>query len=202
MQINSVNSSLQIQKYATNGSIGGIRLPDFLDEYTYTRTVSGMSNAEFKKLIEEQAYTDYSNGKFQNQSADFIRLMKQYVSEVSPDRKGIITTGLKKMASDNQRVLEPIDVVATLLEGKVSYQKRPDGKSEYIEFRDQNGELIATHSKYGWKMYTTKAESARHTEFRLIYMEAWGKAKRGETLQTTGEFKFQEDLQNTFDAQA
>ena len=32
---------------------------------------------------------------------------------------------------------QPIDFVATLLEGKVKYQKLPSGNSDYIEFYDK-----------------------------------------------------------------
>ena len=67
--------------------------------------------------------------------------MKKYTSEVSPDRKGIITSGLKAVAKNNQKVLQPIDLIATILEGKVKYQKLPSGKSEYMEFYDKNGEM-------------------------------------------------------------
>ena len=44
--------------------------------------------------------------------------MKSYTSEVSPDKKGIITSGLKAVSQNRQIVLKPIDFVATLLEGK------------------------------------------------------------------------------------
>ena len=87
----------------------------------------------------EQAYKDYEKGQFQNKSEDFNRLMKQYVSEISPDRKGIITSGLKAVSRNRQDVIKPIDFIATLLEGEVKYQKLPSGKSEYIEFYDKNG---------------------------------------------------------------
>lgn len=65
--------------------------------------------------------------------------MKSYTSEVSPDRKGIITSGLKAISRNRQNVLKPIDFVATLLEGKVKYQKLPSGNSDYIEFYDKTG---------------------------------------------------------------
>lgn len=89
----------------------------------------------------EQAYKDFEKGTFQNKSEGFNRLMKSYTSEVSPDRKGVITSGLKAVSRNRQNVLKPIDFVATLLEGKVKYQKLPVGNSEYIEFYDKNGEM-------------------------------------------------------------
>lgn len=121
----------------------------------------------------EQAYKDYEKGQFQNKLEKFNRLMKQYVSEISPDRKGIITSGLKAVSRNRQDVLKPIDFIATLLEGEVKYQKLPSEKSEYIEFYDKNGEMVATYSNNGWTMYPTKAEVARQTEMCMIYNEAW-----------------------------
>ena len=59
--------------------------------------------------------------------------MKSYTSEVSPDRKGIITSGLKAVSRNRQNVLKPIDFVATLLEGKVKYQKLPSGKVNVVD---------------------------------------------------------------------
>ena len=127
--------------------------------------------------------------------------MKQYVSEISPDRKGIITSGLKAVSRNRQDVLKPIDFIATLLEGEVKYQKLPSGKSEYIEFYDKNGEMVATYSNSGWTMYPTKAEAARQTQMCMIYNEAWGNAKRGVPL-ACGETANADCLQSSFDAKA
>ena len=66
--------------------------------------------------------------------------MKSYTSEVSPDRKGIITSVLKAVSKNRRSLLKPIDFVETLLEGKVKYQK----------FYDKNGEMVATYiTKHG-----------------------------------------------------
>jgi len=121
--------------------------------------------------------------------------------EVSPDRKGIITSGLKAVSGNRQNVLKPIDFVATLLEGKVKYQKLPSGNSDYIEFYDKNGEMVATYSNNGWTMYTTNAEASRQTEMCMIYNEAWGNAKRGIPL-TNEEAVGVENPQNRFDVRA
>ncbi len=86
--------------------------------------------------------------------------MKSYTSEVFPDRNGIITSGLKAISKNRQNVPKPIDFVATLLEGKIKYQKLPSGNSDYIEFCDKNGEIAATYSNHGWTMYTTNAEAS------------------------------------------
>lgn len=149
MRVNLSNSSLQNRYFSGTGSIGGIHLPDFNDKYVFSKKKSGISDEEYRKQIREQAYEDFSKGQFQNKSEGFNRLMKSYTSEVSPDRKGIITSGLKAISRNRQNVLKPIDFVATLLEGKVKYQKLPSGNSDYIEFYDKNGEMVATYSNNG-----------------------------------------------------
>ncbi len=203
MQVSSSNVSLQNRYFLGTGSIGGIHLPDFNDKYVFSKKKSGISDEEYRKQIREQAYEDFA--KFQNKSEGFNRLMKSYTSEVSPDRKGIITSGLKAVSKNRQNVLKPIDFVATLLEGKVKYQKLPSGNSDYIEFYDEfydkNGEMVATYSNNGWTMYTTNAEASRQTEMCMIYNQAWGNARRGIPL--AGEEAVNaENPQNSFEAKA
>jgi len=70
----------------------------------------------------EQAYKGFEKGTFQNKSEGFKRLMKIYISEVFPDRRGIITSGLKVVSSNRQNVLKSIDCVVAFLEEKVKYQ--------------------------------------------------------------------------------
>lgn len=201
MQVNSSKGSLQQRVFSGTGSIGGINLPDFNDKYVFSKKKSGISDEEYRKQIVEQAYKDFEKGTFQNKSEGFNRLMKNYTSEVSPDRKGIITSGLKAVSRNRQNVLKPIDFVATLLEGKVKYQKLPSDNSEYIEFYDKNGEMVATYSNNGWTMYTTNAEAASQTEMCMIYNEAWGNAKRGLPI-AGGQSVNEENLQNSFDVKA
>lgn len=201
MQVNSSDGSLQQRIFSGTGSIGGVHLPDFNDKYVFSKKKSGISDEEYRKQIVAQAYKDFEKGTFQNKSDGFNKLMKNYTSEVSPDRKGIITSGLKAVLRNRHNVLKPIDFVATLLEGKVKYQKLPSGNSEYIEFYDKNGEMVATYSNNGWTMYTTNAEAARQTEMCMIYNEAWGNAKRGLPI-VGGESVNEENLKSSFDVKA
>ena len=207
MQLNSTIGSLQQRRFSGAGNIGGIHLPDFNDKYVFSQKKSGISDKEYRKRIREQAYKDFAKGQFQNKSEEFNRLMKSYTSEVAPDRKGIITSGLKAVSGNRKNVQKPIDLVATLLEGKVKYQKLPSGNSDYIEFYDKNGEMVATYSNNGWTMYTTNAEAARQTEMCMIYNEAWGNAKRGiplinEDLTNSEKPENPVNIQNRFDAKA
>ena len=201
MQVNSSNGSLQNRYFSGTGSIGGIHLPDFHDRYVFSKKKSGVSDEEYRRQIREQAYKDFEKGQFQNKSEGFNKLMKSYTSEVSPDRKGIITSGLKAVSKNRKNVPKPIDIVATLLEGKVKYQKLPSGNSDYIEFYDKNGEMVATYSNNGWTMYTTNAEASRQTEMCMIYNEAWRNAKRGIPL-AGEEAVGVENPQNSFDTKA
>ena len=201
MNVNLNSISLQQQKFSGTNSIGGIHLPDFNDKYVFSKKKSNTSNVEYKKQIAEQAYEDFKNGQFQNKSEGFNKLMKKYTSEVSPDRKGIITSGLKEVSRNKQSGLKPIDLLATILEGKVKYQRMPSGQTDYIEFYDKNGEMVATYSNNGWTMYTTNAEAARQTEMCMIYNEAWGNAKRGIPLTDSGSVN-SDSLQNVFDVRA
>lgn len=107
----------------------------------FSKKKSGISDKGYQKQIVEQAYKNFEKGTFQNKSEGFNRLMKNDTSEVSPDRKGIITSGLKVVSRNRQNVRKPIDFVAALLEGKVKYQKLPSDNSEYIEFYDKYGEM-------------------------------------------------------------
>ena len=201
MNVNLNSISLQQRKFSGTNSIGGIHLPDFNDKYVFSKKKSNTSNVEYKKQIAEQAYEDFKNGQFQNKSEGFNKLMKKYTSEVSPDRKGIITSGLKAVSRNKQSGLKPIDLLATILEGKVKYQRMPSGQTDYIEFYDKNGEKVATYSNNGWTMYTTNAEAARQTEMCMIYNEAWGNAKRGIPLTDSGSVN-SDSLQNVFDVRA
>mgnify|MGYP006964298317 FL=1 len=201
MNVNLTNTSLQQRKFSGTNSIGGIHLPDFNDKYVFSKKKSNVSNAEYKKQIAEQAYEDFKNGQFQNKSEGFNKLMKKYTSEVSPDRKGIITSGLKAVSTNKQSGLKPIDLLATILEGKVKYQRMPSGQTDYIEFYDKNGEMVATYSNNGWTMYTTNAEAARQTEMCTIYNQAWGNAKRDIPLAGSDSASV-DGLQSTFDVQA
>ena len=102
MQINLSNGSLQNRYFSGTGSIGSVHLPNFNDTYVFSKRKSGISDEEYRRQIREQAYKDFAKGQFQNKSEGFNKLMKSYTSEVSPDRKGIITSGLKAVSKNRQ----------------------------------------------------------------------------------------------------
>ena len=77
MNVSMRGNSVYAQNHAKAGSIGGISLPDFEADYVYSKKQSKVSEQEYKKKIVEQAYKDYANGKFQNESKEFVSLMKR-----------------------------------------------------------------------------------------------------------------------------
>jgi len=176
MEMNRVTAT-QFRGVPRAGKAAGIHLPNFNDVNVYTEKKTDTSESKYKKAIIEQAIKDQSRGKFQNESQGFNQLMKRYVSEVSPDRKGIITRGLKAIDKNRNDINKPLDILALLLDGEVKYQDSGID-SPYIEFYDSNGEMVATYSNNGWTMFHTKAETGRQIEMCSIYNKAWGNAAK------------------------
>lgn len=163
--------------FSNTGKIRGVYLPDFNDVYVYTKKESGTNDSEYENAIVKQAIKDHAAGKFQNESQGFNNLAKRYVSEVSPDRKNIITAGLQQIAKNNVKEIKSLDLIALLFDGEVKYKKDVTTVN-YAEFRDSNGEMVAKYSNGGWTMLNTEAETARHIEMCSIYNEAWNTAAK------------------------
>lgn len=64
MNVNMTSISLQQRKFSETNSIGGVHLPDFNDKYVFSKKKSNVSNAEYKRQIEEQAYEDLKMDSF------------------------------------------------------------------------------------------------------------------------------------------
>lgn len=140
-----------------------------------------MSDEKYKEAIIEQAKKDAANGIFQTESQEYKRLMKSYVSVVSPDRKAIITNGLKQLFGDNtsaEKSTSNLDLIDILF-GKVVFTSEKQLK--YAEFKDADSNIIATYSNGSWATYPTDAENARSDEFLQIYNDAWSSAYHSKT---------------------
>ena len=144
-----------------------------------------MSDNEYKSAIKEQAKKDQAIGKFQSDSPNFRNLMKNYVSVASPDRKNIISEGLKVIYKNNKPTPKTLNLIDYLL-GSVKYEKQANNNLNYAEFYDKNGEMVASFSNGGWTLYGTMAENSRETEVCMIYNAAWSEAAKtsGETANT------------------
>ncbi|WP_085833992.1 hypothetical protein [Clostridium merdae] len=153
---------------------GSIPSPNYSNFNFNTKKAPAMSDGEYKEAIIEQAKKDQSDGKFQSDSAGFRSLVKSYVSTVSPDRKNIISSGLKAILKNNNPQPKTLNLIDYLL-GSVKYCKEATDVS-YAEFYDSNGEMVASYSNGRWISYGTKAENARESELLGIYNEAWNNA--------------------------
>jgi hypothetical protein len=170
--IDSVASSIyaSMERFGTGAKIGNIGLPDF--NKMWTKTEPSRSDEELKEAIAKLARKDAEKGRFHEYTKEYLDLMKEYVSPVSPDREGIITHSIKQMPKnkEHQTLLE-------LLMDKKDKTSTTDDTDYNIDFYDSKGELVAKYtSKYGWEDITTKAEGEQMPKFAAIYNEAWNSA--------------------------
>ncbi len=166
MQINGYNN-INSFKRTESKSIGGVTLPKFGEFGFNTKSKRSMTEERYKQAIINQAKEDVKNGTSQS-SPKYKKLISNYVSSASPDRKGIITAGLKSIA--NKPPTENLSMI-DLLFGEIKYNKTYN-TTTYAEFYDDNGELIANYSNGEWKFYETKAENEKRGEFLSIYNSA------------------------------
>lgn len=155
---------------------GNVQLPDYTDFHLNTKTAPAMSDDKYRAAIIEQAKKDQEAGKFQSESAGFRSLVKSYVSVVSPDRKNMISEGLRAIYKNNNPEPKTFNLLDYLL-GTVKYNKEGNDLS-YAEFYDSNGEMVATYSNSGWTSFGTKEENVRESELWGIYNNAWNSAAR------------------------
>ena len=187
MQVVSCNRNSISSNYSA-AKICNIPLPDYNGFHYDTRTPSKMSEQKYEEAIVRQAQKDAATGKYGVECPGFKSLMKSYVSVVSPDRKGIIEnalSGLSKVCKS------PEPETISLLEILLGIKATKVDAAPYAEFKDSNGELVATYSNSGWTFFSTKAETARTTEFDVIYHAAWNAArndKDGASIAKAGSF--------------
>lgn len=173
MRVGQYNGFTMSGVSSGTGKIGNVSLPDFNGFSYCTKTKPTMSDDKFKEAIIAQAKKDQAAGKYYTQAVK--GLQKKYVSAVSPDRKKLITEGLTQIAKKppQPKMLSLLDLIF----GEVKYEKTNEGL-RYAEFKDSDGNDIATYSNGEWKFYGTKEEISRESEFFSIYREAWGNAEK------------------------
>ncbi len=180
MRIGNEQSLAQSRPLTGTQKRGNVPSPDYTDFHFNTKTAPAMSDEKYKTAIIEQAKKDQAAGKFQSDSAGFRNLVKSYVSAVSPDRKSIISEGLKAIYKNIRQEPKTFNLLDYMF-GSVKYSREANDVS-YAEFYDSNGEMVASYSNGRWISYGTKAENARESELWGIYNQAWNsaaKASRG-----------------------
>lgn len=176
MRIENSNTFSQSRQLSSSRKIGNVPLLDYSDFHFNSKKSPAMSDEKYREAIIEQAKKDQSARKFQSESAGFRSLVKSYVSSVSPDRKNIITQGLKAIFKNKNPQPKTLNLIDYLL-GSVKYCKESTDVS-YAEFYDSNGEMVASYSNGRWISYGTKEENTRESELWGIYNDAWNNAAK------------------------
>jgi hypothetical protein len=188
--ISSVRAANQSQ-IARNNSLSYI--PDTM----LTKGRSNLSDAEFDKKIMDLARRDVAagtNSKFiesgrgtsrRSGSDEWRKLQDDYMSSVSPNRKGIVNNTLSKLAERMGSIgigFNSFNFFQALFKNSQLFGNFGDfgnGRvgATFVEFKDNNGNLIASFSeKRGWITYTTPAEDGRRQDFLAKWDEALARA--------------------------
>lgn len=154
----SIESNLGLPKYMTPSSSkkpthtkGRIPYPNFSNTGLITATPAKMSEDKYKDSIISLAEKDALEGKFGGEkNPRYMDLKKSFVSVVSPDRQGIISSALDGMYSTGPKPIR------------------------FAEFKDSFGNVIAHYSpQNGWRSIATPNEISRESDFDAIYTSAW-----------------------------
>ncbi|MBK3496366.1 hypothetical protein JFL43_16165 [Viridibacillus sp. YIM B01967] len=113
-----------------------------------TKSAPAMSEEKYKEAIIAQAKKDFENGKCGgHKNPSYMTLKNNFVSVVSPDRKGSIVQALRQLP----------------------FMQR--GNVSYLEVMDARGNINSTYSPhYGWHAIGTRAEHLRESEFLMRFI--------------------------------
>jgi hypothetical protein len=190
---------LHYDPFGTGAKIGSVKLPNFKENNEgYTKTEPTRSDEEILKDIAELAKKHAEKGMFHNADNEYLDLIKEYISSVSPDREGILTSSLKqifgkanvpkenKEGTTNSILQQTLTLMENMKNknGIINNNKTISGamyKIGWMEgnelkqasFYDSNGEEIAEYTQNGWALYDTKAEAERGREILAVYNEAF-----------------------------
>jgi len=181
--ITNVSSNTVMATSTTRNSARNIQLPEIPD-HIITNGQSSTSDDRFREKILEMARSEVAAGrKTRTQthhgpnSSQFHSMMNDFTSSASPDRRGVINSTLSDLGSRLQKMMPRLNLGANLLQmlmGHSSLFGNRDIGSNFINFRDSNGNVIAMFSElptggWGFTNVSTPAENARTQEF----MQMW-----------------------------
>jgi len=186
--VNSVgNNSAITASYAPKSS----KIPAVPDLLTSGQ--SDMGDSEIEKKIMEMARRDVAAGKnskfaesgkgmsFKVGTDEWHKLRNDYISSVSPNRKGIITNTLSNLAnrmSSMQINFNRANFFQVLFKNSGLFGSNDIG-SNFIRFRDASGNEIAFYSEYqGWVNIETPAEQSRRQDFNIMWDKAIATAQQ------------------------
>ena len=155
--------------------IGQKTVSPFQKTHSKKEKETKMSEAEKEKLyntITEMAKKDAKEGIYMGE--DFLKLRKEYVAQVSPDRAQAIAQASHfaemPIASNKE-----IDVFLSMLM-HLPYKPNTDfiSLANTGQIYDKNGDaIVASHYGGGFSAVSTPAEKARHNEVKFAYYDAY-----------------------------
>jgi len=181
--VNSIGNNSAITASYTQKSSKIPAVPDLL-----TSGQSDMGDSEIEKKIMEMARRDVAagtNSKFAKSKRgsgtdEWFKLEQDYVSAVSPDRKGIITKSLSNLASkmgSMQIKFNSRNFFQVLFQNNRLFGSDVGGN--FINFKDSGGNTVATYgSLNGWITHTTPDENQRITDFIAMWDKAIATAQQ------------------------
>jgi hypothetical protein len=143
---------------------GSVNLPSWI----YTKTEPTRSDEDILKDVEELAKKHAEQGTFFSQDDEYLSLMKEYISSVSPDRKSILENTVNEINENVNKIPKPqknveekdFDMIDTLLQ---ILQKIQKGEDKKISNRDEatsssNGQFICNMSGATYDAYVEGGE--------------------------------------------
>ncbi|MCC8115652.1 MAG: hypothetical protein LIP18_00580, partial [Planctomycetes bacterium] len=140
------------------GILSKMRLPSYSgttiseQDFKLTKTTPEKTDEELEELIRQLAKKHAAGGEaLGTDDPDFVLVGTEYISSVSPDRKGIIDKSIYGL-------------------GYISSAPKQDLAKAY----DENGNHIATYTEgSGWRNVLTQDERDRNEKLLEIYFEAY-----------------------------
>jgi hypothetical protein len=140
--------------FGTGAKIGNVRLPNFkANNEGFTKTEPTRSDEEILEAIRELAKKHAEKGTFHNADNEYLDLVKEYVSSVSPDREGILASALKeisgKINSEKTNLLKADkEEQLSILQQTLQLISKSKNKNAAIINPKANGDAVMSGSTY------------------------------------------------------
>jgi len=153
--------------FGTGAKIGTIRLPNFKENNEgYTKTQPTRSDEEILKDISELAKRHAEKGTFHNSDNEYLDLIKEYVSSVSPDRENILKNSLNEIFSKANSAEKPLsetkkEYSQNILKQTLIAMEQMKNKNGVASKLWKDGEISGANYNVGWM----EGNNLKHASF-------------------------------------
>ncbi len=198
--INGIGKS-KITSASNRGGGTRIRMPNV--PKMLTKGQCKLSEKELAEKIVKLAKADAAAGKDSRHgesvkgfsarvgTAEWRKLRDDFISLASPDRMGMVKNSLSGLAGKANSMQLKGNGSCDFFKILFDYSKRfgSDVGANFVNFRDENGELIARYTEpNGWSTWPTRAESARNAAFDQLWDQALADAQYEMEQEKEGSF--------------